>query len=31
MNDYRYVKTVEDDVEEYKRLIETHVRFQMYT
>ena len=24
MNDYKYVKAVEDDIEEYKRLIEKH-------
>ena len=24
MNDYKYIKTVEDDIEEYKRLIEKH-------
>ena len=24
MNDYKYVKSIEDDIEEYKRLIEKH-------
>jgi len=24
MNDYKYVKVVEDDIEEYKKLIETY-------